>query len=356
MNSFTEQTSKARSVMPTGDNFDPIDVAAELPVTIVMYHYVRELSRSRYREVKGLDLALFKEQLAYIRRHYTVITAESLISAVQHRASGGNWELPRNACLLTFDDGYADHFRWVFPLLDDAGIQGSFFPPVRAVFDRQVLDVNKIHFILASVPDLRLAITDIFGMLDLYRKEYSLASNEELYQQLARASRYETAGVVFFKRLLQAALPASLRALILSQLFARYVTSDESAFATELYVSMEELRCMSRHGMYVGSHADTHPWLERLTPTQQADEIDRSLELLRAVGTPLEGWIMCYPYGSANESLLNVLKSRNCAVGLTTRVGISSADEDPLLLSRLDTNDLPKYATAMPNEWTLRVV
>ena len=330
--------------------------ASAAPVTIVMYHYVRELSRSRFRQIKGLDLALFREQLGYIRRHYTVITAQELVSAIRERATSNRWDLPRNACLLTFDDGYVDHFRFVFPLLDEAGVQGSFFPPVRAVFDRQVLDVNKIHFVLASVPDLRLAIGDIFRMLDRHREEYDLPSNEQLYQQLARASRYETAGVVFFKRLLQHALPPSLRALILSQLFQKYVTADEAAFATELYAGVDELRCMSRHGMYVGSHADTHPWLEQLTPTQQADEIDRSLELLRMVGTPLDGWIMCYPYGSANASLLEVLRSRDCAVGLTTRVGISTVEEDPLLLSRLDTNDLPKYETAAPNDWTRRVL
>jgi hypothetical protein len=64
---------------------------------------------------------------------------------------------------------------------------------------------------------------------------------------------------------------------------------------------------------------------------------------------------MCYPYGSTNATLLDVLRSRDCAVGLTTQVGIATATNDPLLLPRLDTNDLPKYATAMPNEWTQRV-
>ena len=256
------------------DHFSTTTTLVE-PVTIVMYHYVRELSRSRFRQVKGLDLTHFREQLGYIRRHYTVVSAETLIAAVRHRDSGGKWELPHNACMLTFDDGYTDHFRSVFPLLDDLKVPGSFFPPVRAVCDRQVLDVNKIHFILASAPDLRLAIDDIFRMLNRFRDEYDLPSNEALYQQYARPSRYETAGVVFFKRLLQVVLPASLRALILSHLFAKYVTADESAFATELYVGIDELRCMTRHGMYVGSHADTHPWLEQLSPTQQADEIDR---------------------------------------------------------------------------------
>jgi hypothetical protein len=61
--------------------------------------------------------------------------------------------LPERALLLTFDDGYADHYQTVFPLLDRLGLQGSFFPPARAILERRVLDVNKIHFLLAGVAD-----------------------------------------------------------------------------------------------------------------------------------------------------------------------------------------------------------
>jgi len=36
-------------------------------------------------------------------------------------------------------------------------------------------------------------------------------------------------------------------------------------------------------------------------------------------------------------------------------VGLADlAAEDPLALSRLDANDLPKKSAAAPNEWTLR--
>lgn len=325
------------------------------PVTIVMYHYVRDLARSRYPKIRGLDLAHFREQLAYIRKHYTVITAESLVAAVKHREAGGHWELPRNSLLLTFDDGFSEHFRNVFPLLDEAGVQGSFFAPASAVIGRRVLDVNKIHFIMASVPGIRSVIADMYDLLDRYRTEYALPDNEQLYLQHANATRLDTADVIFVKRLLQAALPVPLRARILAELFARYVTVDEAAFAEELYAGLDELRCMSRHGMYIGSHGDTHQWLEHLTPAEQEVEVDRSLELLRYVGTPLDAWVMCYPYGSANTSLVEILRARGCALGLTTRVGISHASENPMLLSRLDTNDLPTQANAAISSWTLRV-
>ena len=37
-------------------------------VTIVMYHYVRDLERTRYPEIKGLDAKKFRGQLMHIRR------------------------------------------------------------------------------------------------------------------------------------------------------------------------------------------------------------------------------------------------------------------------------------------------
>jgi peptidoglycan/xylan/chitin deacetylase (PgdA/CDA1 family) len=324
-------------------------------VTIVMYHYIRELARTRYPEIKGLELSLFREQLDYLRRHYRLITAQELIAAVQEERADGSWALPRNSALLTFDDGYAEHFRHVFPLLDEAGVQGCFFPPASTVRERKVLDVNKIHFILAACPDPQAIVGELFRALDDHREENDLESNEAYYERLGRPSRYDPAEVMFVKRMLQTGLPTPLRGLIVDQLFARHVSADEAAFAAELYMSVDELRCMARHGMYVGGHGDRHLWLGRLSPGEQEEEIDRSLEFLADIGTDLDSWIMSYPHGNANDSLLEILRARGCAVGLTTQIDIATSEMEPLLLPRLDTNDLPKHAEAAPNEWTQRV-
>ena len=128
-------------------------------VTIVMYHFVRDLKHSRFPEIKGLSTDKFKEQIDYIKKHYTPIKIEDLIE-VRHN---GHRDLPRNAILLTFDDGYIDHFNNVFPILDENKIQGSFFPPAKAITQKKVLDVNKIHFVLATVADKGKIIDTIFS-------------------------------------------------------------------------------------------------------------------------------------------------------------------------------------------------
>ena len=43
---------------------------------------------------------------------------EDVIAAVQ-----GKDVLPPNAALLTFDDGYRDHYDHVFPMLAESGLQ-----------------------------------------------------------------------------------------------------------------------------------------------------------------------------------------------------------------------------------------
>ncbi|WP_406700183.1 polysaccharide deacetylase family protein [Singulisphaera sp. Ch08] len=320
------------------------------PLTIVMYHYVRNLRRSRFPAIKGLSTERFKEQIGYFKRHYTIVSGADLIGAV---ASGQ--ELPPNALLLTFDDGYLDHYTEVFPILDREGISGCFFPPARCVVEDVVLDVNKIHFVLASVPNTSELVQRVFGLLDEYGPRFRAEDKQDYWERCAMAKRFDSREVVFIKRLLQRELPEELRRLMIDALFRQYVSSDEASFARELYMNEDQILCLHRHGMHLGSHGYAHVWLNRLGRIEQEQEIDTSLEFLRRINGKNDGWMMCYPYGAYDESLLSVLRLRNCTVGLTTRVDLADlSHDDPLTLPRLDTNDLPKTADAPPAQWTLQ--
>jgi peptidoglycan/xylan/chitin deacetylase (PgdA/CDA1 family) len=313
-----------------------------------MYHYVRELERTRFPGIKGLKVSAFREQLAYIRRFYSVITAEELLDTIDRRGS-----LPANAALLTFDDGFADHFTNVFPILQEAGLQGTFFVPAEPVTHGRLLDVHKIHFILASVPDARL-IVDVISKAITNRQsvETHLKSAAEYYSQCAQPGRFDSADVVFIKKMLQYALPEGLRRTTVAELFNKFVTADEEAFASELYLTADQIRCMVRMGMHFGSHGYAHPWIDHLDTSEQQLEIVRSLEFLRSMGVDTHRWIFSYPYGAWNSGLLELLKTTGCKAAFTTDVGIADLAKDPLLLPRLDTNHLPNTATAPPCEWT----
>ena len=94
------------------------------PLTIVMYHYVRPIAESPYPNIKGLEVNLFREQLRYCRRHYTFVSMAQVVAA----AEGGE-PLPKCPLLLTFDDGYIDHYQYVLPILLEFQVPGAFYAP-----------------------------------------------------------------------------------------------------------------------------------------------------------------------------------------------------------------------------------
>lgn len=316
-------------------------------VTIIMYHYVRDLKLSRYPEIKGLDIREFKGQLEYLKKHYYFITMEMLIDALENKTG-----LPPHSVLLTFDDGYIDHYQYVFPVLDELKIQGSFYPPAKAITEQEVLDVNKIHFILAAEPNKTKIIKEIYKDLEKYRDEYNLENNTWYFNKLAKPNRFDSAEVIFIKRLLQTELKETLRKIITQSLFEKIVGIDEKSFSRELYMDMEQLRCMRRNGMHIGSHGYDHYWLGTLTKEKQENEILRSLDFLKRLGCNLDEWTMCYPYGNYDKSTIEVLSKYNCKLALTTKLEIADLGKhNKYELPRLDTNDIPKSEIAAKNDW-----
>ena len=321
-------------------------------LTIVAYHYVRDLARSRYPEIKGCAVSEFIGQLEYLERHYTFVSVEDVVLAAR-----GKSRLPKNGVLLTFDDGFADHFQNVLPLLHEKRIQGAFFPPARAILEEVVLDVHKIHFILSCVPDTRVLVSAILKTVDENRDKFQLGRPEAYWSLYGKSGRYDAAEVRFVKQMLQMGLPHSLRVGTLEQLFYNYVSGDERAFAAELYMTVDQLRMMVREGMYVGSHGYNHCRMDGLSYDEQEDEVVRSRDFLSRIGAASENWVMCYPYGAHNATLRKVLGQYGCIVGLTTEAKIADVSASQLLhLPRLDTNDLPTTSDAPISRRTLQLL
>ena len=142
--------------------------------------------------------------------------------------------------------------------------------------------MNKIHFVLASVPDKAELLDTVFGLIEQARGESELRVRADFERELAHPGRYDPAEVILIKRLLQRDLPEALRRSITDELFARYVTQEEAQFAGELYMGVDDIRSMRDAGMWVGSHAYDHYWLDSLDEASRRREIDLSLDVSQA--------------------------------------------------------------------------
>ena len=114
---------------------------------------------------------------------------------------------------------------------------------------------------------------------------------------------------------------------------------------------------MSAAGMTIGAHSANHYWLDRCDLATQTAEIARSAKFLATLGYKQAQWTFCYPYGAHNQDTLRLLRQTGFRLAVTTDVGLASIPgDDPLLMPRLDTNDLPILAEATPNQWSSRLL
>jgi peptidoglycan/xylan/chitin deacetylase (PgdA/CDA1 family) len=94
-------------------------------VPVLMYHYVGDLptNADRIRTDLTVSSSLFRAHLQYLQtQRFTPISLYQLEAALQQGAP-----LPIRPIVLTFDDGYIDHYSNVFPALQSLGYTGTFF-------------------------------------------------------------------------------------------------------------------------------------------------------------------------------------------------------------------------------------
>lgn len=304
-------------------------------ISIVMYHYVRNIKTSRYPQIKGLEYELFKEQIEWMSKNYQFVTVEDIIGCYE---TGD--PLPSNAMLLTFDDGYIDNYTYCLPILKKHHIQGVFYIPGKTFVEKKLLDVNKIHFTLACANSGEL-YQDLIAQIIENKEQYQLESVEALYQKYAVKSRWDNEQTVFIKRMLQTALPEELRNKISSKLFEKYVGMEETQFAEELYMNREQIEYMRDSGMYIGLHGYDHYWLANLSNEKMKEDIDKALEAMDGI-VDKNNWILNYPYGSYSDEVISYIKQAGCKLSMTTEVGIADTKKNSrFLLPRLNTNDYP---------------
>ena len=302
---------------------------------IVMYHYVRDLQNSRYPNIRGLDDKSFIKQIDYLAANYTFVTPQNVIEAY---AGGG--KLPSNACLLTFDDGYLDHFKTVFPILENRGIKGFFSMPGRILEEGKLLDVNKIHYILAA-SELKQVWKVFIDKLKVELAENQLPSYEEYWDNCNLSSRFDPPEVIFIKRMLQVELPIRLRKELTDWLYKKVVGVPENIMVRELYMSREQMKLMKRSGMVFGIHGYEHAWLNRMTFTEAEEDIKKALAAMAGI-VDKDGWIICYPYGSYSKQVEEIAQKEGAVLGFTTKsIAADTQRDGAFSLPRLDANDFP---------------
>lgn len=300
-------------------------------IYIVMYHYVREVKHSNYPNLKALELNEFKKQISFFKKNFNFIDQNNLEEIISSK------KIPNKpSILLTFDDGLIDHYKYVFPILLKNKISGCFYPSIRALKQNEVLEVNKIQFILEKEKDRKKILSEIEANLIKLSGE----KLEKFYNKIKQWSRFDDKDTFFIKQLLQHLLNTKIRNKITNKLFQKTVNREEKDFASKLYMSSKNIKEMYLNKMFIGLHGSDHLWLKYLNKNEQEREIKNSLSFFSKIGIK-NNISMAYPYGSYNKITLNLLKKYKIKFAFTTKPGSINSNNlmKRYLFPRYDTND-----------------
>jgi len=294
-----------------------------------MYHYVRDLKNSQFPKIKGLDYQDFLDQIKFLKKEYNILSIEEFLNS--------DFDQNKKNCVLTFDDGYVDHYDFVFPTLLDNNIKGAFFSPVDTIQNNVLLDVNLIHLVLSSENETKILKRLIFHYNKIRDDNPPI---ENYISSINTESRYDTKTTIIIKRLLQLFLPFDIRSKICRLLLEDFVEQNEETLSKLFYLSKKNIKEMISNGMHFGSHGKSHLWFSSLNRKDQEVEIKSSINFLSSLYDKEFDLTMCYPYGDFNEDTLSLLKKYNFKLALTTIPNTYNKENHNLFkIPRWDTND-----------------
>ncbi|MEW5984287.1 MAG: polysaccharide deacetylase family protein [Acidobacteriota bacterium] len=305
---------------------------------VAMYHYIRD-TNGPSSGLNALSPDDFGRQLDRIAAERGIVACDELERALaaRRRLDG--------AALLTFDDGFADHFETVFPVLESRGWTGVFFLVGEAHAERRrVANVHKTHLLLD-----RLGSEVFSEAVRESMPRHAVAAGigvrwrQEVY-------RYDQTSNLEVKHLLNYELPFETTDRILDELFAREF-GDQHDFASMFYLSGDRIAQMAAAGMVFGFHTEHHRVLSRLTPEEQRLELCDGVARVRALSGQASV-PFCFPYGHPHTydgHTLRVLAESGYSLGFTTTRRLANTGEDErFLIPRFDTRDLPPFVEDLP--------
>jgi peptidoglycan/xylan/chitin deacetylase (PgdA/CDA1 family) len=302
---------------------------------VATYHYVRDLPRTKFPQIKGMLTDDFREQVRMLPEVFEMATVSSALAFLN-----GSYRPKRDLCLMTFDDGLKEHYADVTPILAESGIQGVFFLITGCLEDHFVAPVHMNHFLTAGLGFERYRALFTQEVRSRGFDERSETQIDSIVS--ARTYPLDTPAAARFKYLFNFVMPRAMRDGVVRDLFQKCI-GVERDFARELYVSWAEAREMQQAGMSMGGHTHEHSPLATLGDEVLARDLVRCRELMEANLRPQEHWPFSYPYGKADSfdgRVVELLRQLGFHCSLCTEKGMNLPGADLFAIRRVDCKDI----------------
>jgi peptidoglycan/xylan/chitin deacetylase (PgdA/CDA1 family) len=275
-------------------------------LSILIYHRVLpSIDPMRSDEV---DVDTFRLHMATVSKYFHVLP---LVEAIERLRGGA---LPGRALCITFDDGYADNRYLALPVLQEFGLQATFF------IATDYLD-GGIMWNDAVIEALRQTSGTVLDLHQFGLGKHSLTdvqSRRDVAYHLIKKFKY----LNFRER---------------QERMHQVVEACSAVLPRDLMMSTKDVQALHSDGMMIGAHTNKHPILARLERLAAREEIAVGKERLESiVGEPVK--LFAYPNGTPGTDYtkehVHIVKDLGFLGAVSTTSGVAGTNSDLFQLPR----------------------
>ncbi len=290
-----------------------------LPSVILAYHRVIPADSEEKRFIQPgmyVTTGIFDKQMAYIKKYYNVIALEELL----------NNPGVKNACIVTFDDGWYDNYQYAYPILRKHSIPATIFLATNLIGTNIWAWPDRISYYIHSAT--RDAVDAVVNMILL---QDHIMSTRRIKELTCSGNRTILADeLINYLKFVTEEARNSLMAVIDSRMGSLlYVLNKQRPWMT-----WSEINEMSSDKIAFGAHSHNHVILTQTNIEEATKEIlDSRNTLLDKLRRPVN--MFSYPNGNYNYELMQAINKLGFKLAVTTKRGMLDESENLLALRRV---------------------
>ncbi|CAA6829226.1 MAG: Unknown protein [uncultured Aureispira sp.] len=210
----------------------------------IFYHSISDSELPHLKHLYRVrGTALFEKDLDYLLKHFRPVGLAELIDAVYH-----NKKLPSNAFFLSFDDGLAECYHIIAPILKKKGIPATFFLNSDFVDNKALMFRYKASYLIEELTQKQVSTAQLAPFFHQYQLPFLDLKSGLLSVRWHQEALLDAIAVAFevdFKAFLKDQKP---------------------------YLNQEQILQMIGDGFTFGSHSQNHPTYNSLDLSSQIEQ------------------------------------------------------------------------------------
>jgi peptidoglycan/xylan/chitin deacetylase (PgdA/CDA1 family) len=264
-----------------------------------------------------------ERSLRLLSKYYTFVSLKEAVDMIE-----GNAPLIEKSILVTFDDGYKNNITHAMPILKSLNIPATIFPATGNIENRSCFWFDRLDYGFQNYKALgnNVVVYD--------QKRYDINSNNRI------ALRGVLKEIIFS---IKSPERNDNEAMASAEKLITYFESTTGKKLNDIaesdpwcgLMTWEDLHSAVESGISVGSHTSDHARLGLLNSDEVRHQLKHSKSTLeQKLGISCD--FFCYPNGSYNESVLDIVKETGYRAAITTDEGFNLVGDNVFKLKRMN--------------------